>query len=314
MQEHVRPDGSTYHLVAYDPATGAAKRKATVQGYRDDSTWARGQAWALYGFTVAYRETGDERFLATARRTADYFVAHLPEDKVPYWDFQAPNIPAEPRDSSAAAIAASGLLELSRRETDGSRARGYLDVATAILRSLSSESYLAARTQSMAVLLHGTLHKPRGLFDTGLVFGDYYYLEALLRYRLVPPTTPALPVAAATASDDASNAANTLDGDLGTRWRASRPEGWICYDLGEVRTVSKVSIALARGDERATRLRFDTSTDGLAWSARARAISAATTLRPETFDLPDARARYVRVVGLGTSAGPDTGITEVSIH
>jgi unsaturated chondroitin disaccharide hydrolase len=181
MENHVRPDGSTYHVVDYDPGTGAVRRKRTVQGLSTESTWSRGQAWALHGFAIAYRETGDARFLDTARRTADYFVAGLPADRVPYWDFLAPS--GDPRDSSAAAIAASGLLELSRLEPDRTRAAGYFEAAGAILDSLSSSAYLATDGSSQAILLHGTSHKPAGSFDTGLVFGDYYFVEALLRYR-----------------------------------------------------------------------------------------------------------------------------------
>src|SRR2546421_1019151 len=182
-REHVRPDGSTYHLVVFDSGTGAVKRKQTVQGYSNSSTWSRGQAWGLYGFTMAYRETRDSRMLATARQVADYYIAHLPADKVPYWDFQAPGIPNEPRDSSAAAIAASGLLELSQLDPDGARSRQYLDVARATLASLSSPAYLAEGTASRSILMHGTANKPAGDYDRGLIYGDYFFLEALLRYR-----------------------------------------------------------------------------------------------------------------------------------
>jgi unsaturated chondroitin disaccharide hydrolase len=180
-QEHVRPDGSTYHVVTFDPATGLVRSKGTAQGYSATSTWARGQAWAIYGFTMTYRETGDARFLDTARRTADYFLAHLPSAQVPYWDFQAPNIPNEPRDSSAAAIAASGLLELSRLEPDVIRQHNYLSGALAMLGALASPAYLAEGTANSAILLHGTNNKPGGDYDTGLIWGDYYFLEALLR-------------------------------------------------------------------------------------------------------------------------------------
>jgi unsaturated chondroitin disaccharide hydrolase len=181
-EQHVRADGSTYHLVNYDPVTGAVKSKQTVQGYSDGSTWSRGQAWAVYGFTIAYRETADTRFLETARATADYFIDHLPADQVPYWDFQAPGIPNEPRDSSAAAVAASGLLELSQLDPDRAHREHYRDTAERMLIALSSPAYLAEGTPSQAVLLHGTRNKPGGSFDTGLVWGDYYFLEALLRY------------------------------------------------------------------------------------------------------------------------------------
>ena len=135
---NVRADGSTYHLIVYNARTGAVKHRWTAQGYRNWSTWSRGQAWGLYGFGTAYAETRDPRMLATARRLADYFVSHLPADRVPYWDFNAPRIPNEPRDSSAAAIAASGLLQLSELETDRTRAQRYLTTAREILTSLSS--------------------------------------------------------------------------------------------------------------------------------------------------------------------------------
>lgn len=182
-QDFVRPDGGTYHVVNYDPTTGAVRSKATHQGYSAESTWSRGQAWAIYGFTMAYRETGDARFLDTARRVSDYYLARLPADSVPYWDFQAPGIPDEPRDSSAASVAASGLLELSQLETDASRAATYRSGAGSMLSSLTSSSYLAQGTTNRAILLHGTRHKPAGDFNTGTIWGDYYMLEALLRLR-----------------------------------------------------------------------------------------------------------------------------------
>jgi unsaturated chondroitin disaccharide hydrolase len=169
--------------VVFDSGTGAVKRKETVQGYADGSTWARGQAWAVYGFTMAYRESGDARLLAVARRVADWWLAHVPSDGVPYWDFDAPGIPAEPRDSSAAAIAASGLVELSSLEPDSARSATYLSAAKATLTSLSGPAYLAEGTTSRSILLHGTSNKPGGAYDHGLIYGDYYFLEALLRYR-----------------------------------------------------------------------------------------------------------------------------------
>jgi unsaturated chondroitin disaccharide hydrolase len=193
MANHVRADGSTYQIVNYNPTTGAIKSKSTKQGYNTESTWSRGQAWAVYGFTMAYRETGDARFLDTARKTADYFIAHLPSDQVPYWDFELPSASGQPRDSSAAAIAASGLIELSQRETDAQRGAAYLSAARDILTSLSSPAYLAEGTTNKAILLHGTQNKPDGKYDRGLIYGDYYFVEALLRYPTTPPppdTTP----------------------------------------------------------------------------------------------------------------------------
>jgi unsaturated chondroitin disaccharide hydrolase len=192
MRDHVRTDGSTYHVVDYSPATGLVKRRRTRQGYMRDSTWSRGQAWAVYGFTMAYRETGDRRLLDTARRTADWFIAHLPPDLVPYWDFDAPGIPDAPRDSSAAAIAASALLELAALEPDAARAARYRGSAESIIGSLSSADYLARGRPTGAILMHGTQDRPRGSYDTGLVFGDFYFVEALLRYRS-PPQPPDIP-------------------------------------------------------------------------------------------------------------------------
>jgi unsaturated chondroitin disaccharide hydrolase len=180
---HVRENGSTYQLVVFDSRDGAVKRRGTAQGYSDSSTWSRGQAWALYGFTSAYRYSHDPRMLAGARRVGHYFVAHLPEDRVPYWDFQAPDRPDAPRDSSAAAIAASGLLELARLEPDAGRARHDLAIARAILRSLSSPAYLAEGTKFRSILLRGTSDWKRAQYDRGLVYGDYFFLEALLRCR-----------------------------------------------------------------------------------------------------------------------------------
>ncbi|TSC71742.1 MAG: unsaturated glucuronylhydrolase [Parcubacteria group bacterium Gr01-1014_38] len=185
-RDHVRPDGSTYHVVTYHPATGAVIKKSTAQGKSDESTWSRGQAWGLYGFTVVYRETGDRSFLQTARKLADYFLANLPSDAVPSWDFRATSA-REPKDSSAAAIAASGLLELARLELDASRRTRYFSAAERILSLLSSPAYLAKGTPSRALLLHGTYNKNAGDFDTGTIWGDYYFLEALLRYQKYAP-------------------------------------------------------------------------------------------------------------------------------
>lgn len=180
---HVRADGGSFHVVVFDPATGAALERITHQGYADSSTWARGQAWLVYGFTLSYRETGDPRFLATARRVADYALARLPADGVPCWDYQAPGCPATAeRDASAAAIMASGLLEMSTYVpgADGARYRG---AAERILASLSSPAYLARGTGQPAVLLHSVGNHPKEQeIDVGLVYADYYYVEALLRY------------------------------------------------------------------------------------------------------------------------------------
>ena len=186
LKHHFRPDGSSYHLVDYDPKTGAVRARMTVQGYANGSAWARGQAWGLYGYTMMYRETRKDNYLQQAHRIARFYMTHprLPADKVPYWDFDDPAIPAAPRDASAAAIAASALLELatfSDRET----AARYRDFAEQTLRSLSSATYLAAPGTNGGFLLeHATGHKPAGSeIDVPLNYADYYFLEALLRMK-----------------------------------------------------------------------------------------------------------------------------------
>ncbi len=182
LQEHVRVDGSTYHVVDYDPVTGGVLWKGTHQGYADGSTWARGQAWAIYGFTMTYRYTREAVFLDAAERVADFMLANLPADSIPYWDYDAPGIPGEPRDTSAAAIAAAGLLELGGFSTSLVDRLRYKRAAVRILKTLSSPTYLAEGTSSEGILLQGVGHKPANSeVDVSLIYGDYYFLEALSR-------------------------------------------------------------------------------------------------------------------------------------
>jgi unsaturated chondroitin disaccharide hydrolase len=187
MKNHFRPDGSTYHVLGYNPSTGQVMVRNTHQGYADESVWARGQAWAIYGYTMTYRFTRDPRFLQTAGRAADYFIGHLPADSVPYWDFMAPGIPDEPRDVSAAAITASALFELSGFQKKREQKARYLEAAKKILRSLGSAPYLAERTKSHAVLNHAVGNKPgNSEIDVSIIYADYYLIEAMLRYLRIP--------------------------------------------------------------------------------------------------------------------------------
>jgi unsaturated chondroitin disaccharide hydrolase len=190
LRNHFRPDDSSYHLVDYDPQTGAVRMKVTVQGYADGSAWARGQAWGLYGYTMMYRETRKPEYLAQARRIADFFMNHprLPLDAIPYWDFDDSAIPKAPRDASAAAITSSALLELAGF-VDAPAAARYRAFAERQLRSLSSPDYLAAPGENGGFLLkHATGHKPAGKeIDVPLNYADYYFLEALLRLRATLP-------------------------------------------------------------------------------------------------------------------------------
>lgn len=182
LKHHFRPDYSTYHVLDYDTLTGAVRAKNTHQGYADESTWARGQSWGFYGFTLCYRETGDSTYLAQARKMADFILDHknLPADKVPYWDYDAPMIPNEPRDASAAAILCSALYELSTYVSDGSR---YKAAADRILESLSSSAYRApVGGNGHFLLMHSVGSKPANSeVDVPLVYADYYFLEANLR-------------------------------------------------------------------------------------------------------------------------------------
>ena len=177
---HVRADGSTAHVALFDPSSGAFERQTTWQGLNDSSAWARGQAWAIHGFTTAYGYTKKRELLAVAQKTADWFIAHLPADAIPYWDFRDPQIPNTPRDASAAAIAASGLYDLARRSEAKAAAR-YRAAADRMVDALAA-SYMAPPTPGGAVLLHSTGGKPlNSEIDVGLVYADYYFIEAMLR-------------------------------------------------------------------------------------------------------------------------------------
>jgi len=182
MKNHFRPDMSTYHLVSYDPETGAVLTKETHQGYSNSSSWARGQAWGLYGYTVCYRYTNDRKYLDWAEKIANYIISNVKtDDAIPYWDYNAPDIPKAPRDASAAAVTASALLELSQKSTDGQKLFNY---AEKILRSLSSDKYLSAKGKNSGfILMHSVGSYPHNSeVDVPINYADYYYLEALKRY------------------------------------------------------------------------------------------------------------------------------------
>ena len=187
ITNHFRPDYSSCHVVDYDTLTNKALKMDTHQGYSSTSAWARGQAWGLYGYTMMYRETRNKKYLQQAINIAKFVLHHpnLPEDKIPYWDFDAPNIPNEPRDASAGAIIASALLELSQYVNDDKLSKEYQSVAAQQLRTLSSDEYLAApRTNGGFILKHSVGNKPRNSeVDAPLTYADYYYVEALLRYK-----------------------------------------------------------------------------------------------------------------------------------
>jgi len=187
LRDHmIRPDDTTFHRFTWDPVTGAPRYGTTEQGHADDSCWARGQAWGIYGFTLNYGYTGDESFLTAARRCADYFLDHLPADRVAYWDLVFHEGSGQQRDSSAAAIAACGLSELARRTSAGEAAARYARAADEILDALIAGYTPTGRPESNALLLHGVYDLPKQVgVDEGNLWGDYFYLEAITR-RLLP--------------------------------------------------------------------------------------------------------------------------------
>ena len=184
IQHHFRDDYSTYHLVDYDPETGAVRGKQTVQGFSDDSSWSRGQAWALYSYTMMFRLTGYQNYLLQAGHIADMLLRRLPADGIPYWDFDAPALASTPRDASAAAIMASALVELSGfvPAAEGER---YMAFAEKQIRTLASPEYTAPAGENGGFIpRHSTGAYPfSSEVDVPLTYADYYYLEALTRIK-----------------------------------------------------------------------------------------------------------------------------------
>ena len=183
MNNLVRKDSSLYHLASFDPDTGEFIKGRTHQGYADESMWARGQTWGMYGFAVAYRETGDSDYLNTSIKLTEHFLDRLPEDGIPYWDFDDPKIPNAPKDASAAAIAACAMLELSTLVKDDKQKEKYMNAAKELITILSSKKYLSGETNE-ALLLHSTGHFPNDSeIDMPIIYADYYFMEALLRAK-----------------------------------------------------------------------------------------------------------------------------------
>lgn len=182
MKYHFRPDYTSYHVAVYDTLTGEFVKGVTHQGYDDNSMWARGQAWAIYGYTVVYRETKEPRFLDFVQKVVDVYLEHLPDDYVPYWDFNDPAIPYAPRDASAACVVASALLELSGYVSP-EKGQEYKKAAVCMLESLSSDKYRSGKSKP-AFLLHSTGNYPsHSEIDAAIIYADYYYIEALMRLK-----------------------------------------------------------------------------------------------------------------------------------
>ncbi len=185
MTTLVRPDYSTYHVAVFDTTDGHFIKGVTHQGYADDSQWARGQGWGIYGYAMCYRESGEEKFLETSQKLADVLLKRLPEDGVPYWDLDDPEIPNAPKDASAAAVVASGMLELSQLVKVEELKKKYFNAAVEMLKNISNDKYLS-EDENKAILLHSTGHKPHNSeIDASIIYADYYYLEALLRLKKI---------------------------------------------------------------------------------------------------------------------------------
>jgi len=183
MKNLVRKDSAIYHVGSFDETTGDFLKGQTHQGYADESMWARGQAWGIYGFSVAYRETHRKEFLDTAIKVSEHYLNRLPQDGIPYWDFDDVNIPDAPKDASAAAIAACGLLELSKYVPSEELSKKYITAARKTINLLSEAPYYSGET-NQALLLHSTGHLPHDSeIDIPIIYADYYFMEALLRLQ-----------------------------------------------------------------------------------------------------------------------------------
>ena len=284
---HVRPDGSTFHVARFDESTGQLRWRGTVQGLADGSTWARGQSWAVHGFTTAYRETGDPALLEAARRTADFAVVNLPADGVPWWDYDAAGTQ---RDTTAAAVLASGLLELARLDPDAELRAQWRTEGMRVLRSLARPPYLARGTDAWSVLLRGR-HSPT-YADAGVTYADFYLLEALQRAQLLPAARPARRVA-----------------DL-----RRRSGGGLRADLGAERWVSAVSVRWRDGDQRATRFVVQVAGDDRRWRTVRRGVSSGRLTQFETYDLRDRAVRYVRVLPRQAADGTDGRVQAIRVR
>ncbi|MCR5019078.1 MAG: glycoside hydrolase family 88 protein [Bacteroidales bacterium] len=185
IRNHFRPDYSSYHMVVYNPEDGTVISRQTVQGYADESAWSRGQAWGLYGYTMMYRETGEEEFLQQAENIAAFLLPKLEGRPVPPWDFDAPEESIGQDDASAGAIMASALFELATLTKDASLSERYRKQAETTLSALCGEKYLAKEGECGGFILkHSTGHYPKGgEVDVPLTYGDYYFMEAVWRYK-----------------------------------------------------------------------------------------------------------------------------------
>ncbi|MEK3792314.1 glycoside hydrolase family 88 protein [Paenibacillus sp. FSL R7-0204] len=187
LEHFIRPDGSVYHIVSFNPETGEVAEKLGGQGYAPESAWSRGAAWALYGLALAYHHTGKPSYLHASKQVAHFFLTRLPEDQVPHWDFRAPGDVGEIRDTSAGSCAASGLLLLAGL-VEESEAHVYRNGALRITESLYRNYGTWDNPGEQGLLLHGTSNYPEDRnIDVPLIYGDFFYVEALARIKGAGP-------------------------------------------------------------------------------------------------------------------------------
>ncbi|MDX6213056.1 MAG: unsaturated chondroitin disaccharide hydrolase [Frankiales bacterium] len=312
----VHSDGSVMQEALFDPATGALRQTTNSSvNLGNGDVWARGEAWALDGFATQYRYLKDPRLLDTARSVADYFLAHLPADAVPHWKLNDPTESTVP-DTSAAAIAASGLATLAFSDPDPAHQATYRAGAARLLAALTSPANLDTTVTGAGLLKHASQLWYGGASDTSVVYADYYLLEAIERFRLLPSTLPQLQVVGITASSAKAGtpASAAVDGSTATGWTAQGSGQWIRADLGPSDPqVSEVSVTWNSGTTRSERFVIETSLDGLHWSPAYAGASSSLTSRAERYGFRERPARYVRVRGLGNTVNTWNGVTELSV-
>jgi unsaturated chondroitin disaccharide hydrolase len=312
----VRSDGSVIQEAKFDPATGALRSADNAAvGLGSSAVWARGQAWALDGFATQYRYLKDPRLLDTARATADYFLAHLPADSVPNWNLNDPT-ESTVQDTSAAAIAASGLAELAWVDPDPGHQATYRAGAARILAALTSPANLDTTVTGAGLLKHASQLASGPMSDTSVVYADYYLLEAIERFRLLPSTLTPIPVVGVTASNakKGTPAAAAVDGSRVTGWTAQGSGQWIRVDLGPTDpTVTEASVTWNAGATRSQRFVIETSLDGLTWAPAYAGASSGLTNGAERYGFRPRPARFVRVRGLGNTLNTWNGVAELSV-
>ena len=312
----VHSDGSVAQEALFDPNTGALRDTSNGSVHLNDSgVWARGEAWALDGFATQYRYLKDPRLLDTARSVADYFIAHLPADSIPHWNLADPS-ESEVPDSSAAAIAASGLAQLAWVDPDPTRQATYRAAAARILAALTSTANLDTTVTGAGLLKHASQLWTGNQSDTSVVYADYYLLEAIERFRLLPSTLTPLSIVGVSASSakKGTPAAAAVDGAVATGWMAQGSGQWIRADLGPGNpTVSEASISWSSGATRSQRFVIETSLDGLHWAPAYAGASSGLTNGAERYGFLARKARYVRVRGLGNTVNTWNGVTELTV-